>query len=207
MEIILMDPPRYLAGGEYNIILTIVVLPIFPILLLLLYPFKFFQTLSNKVPVRWHALHTFVDTFQGGYKNGASPFTRDFRQFSSFFLSICFMVFLIYILTFSSSFFSYATMIAVIITMLLIILEPFMSEHDNFINSGFLLLLSTWYVGTAGVNLTKSRDIQMAWFFYGLCGLVAILPVGFLSALLLNWLKKHKLFVLTFSKRCCSHRN
>ncbi len=59
---------------------------IFPILLLFEYPFQHFQKLLlNKIPVRWHALHTFADV-QGSYKDGSDHVTGDFRWFSCLFL-------------------------------------------------------------------------------------------------------------------------
>ena len=39
-----------------------------PITVLALYPFAFFQKFLNCIPVRWHILHTFMDSFTGCYK-------------------------------------------------------------------------------------------------------------------------------------------
>ncbi len=35
-----------------------------PVMILILYPFMFFHTILNALPVCWHVLHTFVDSFQ-----------------------------------------------------------------------------------------------------------------------------------------------
>ena len=66
-------------------ILAIVVSFIFlvlPVAILALYPFGFFQKFLNLFPFRWYILHTFVDSFQGWYKDGTEPGTRDYRYFS-----------------------------------------------------------------------------------------------------------------------------
>ena len=67
-------------------ILAIAVLSLFallPTLLLMIYPFRWFQKLLNLFPFRWYILHTFMDTFQGCYKNETEPGTRDCRWFAS----------------------------------------------------------------------------------------------------------------------------
>ena len=72
-------------------IMAITILIIFvllPILILLLYPCNWFQRLLNVFPVNWQVLHTFVDSFQGCYKDGTEAGTRDCRWFSSFFFII-----------------------------------------------------------------------------------------------------------------------
>ena len=72
-------------------ILAIGVLLIFviiPVMILMFYPFKWFQKILNVFPVRWYVLHTFVDSFQGFYKNGIEPDTRDCRWFASVFFII-----------------------------------------------------------------------------------------------------------------------
>ena len=50
-----------------------------PILLLLLYPMKWFQRCLNLFKLSHFALHTFVDSFAGCYKDGTEPGTRDCR--------------------------------------------------------------------------------------------------------------------------------
>ena len=64
---------------------------ILPVATLALYPFGFFQRFLNLFPVRWCIfIHTFMDAFQGCYKDGTEPGTRDCRWFSSvyFFCSL-----------------------------------------------------------------------------------------------------------------------
>ena len=73
-------------------ILAIVVLVVFvqlPVLMFMLYPFKWFQKILNVLPVHWHVLHTFMDSFQGCYKDGTEPGTQDCRWFVSFFIVRC----------------------------------------------------------------------------------------------------------------------
>ena len=65
------------------IILVFVVLPTF---LLILYPTRVFRKCITCCGFRrWHALHTFMEVFQGQYKDGTNG-TRDFRMVSALYL-------------------------------------------------------------------------------------------------------------------------
>lgn len=171
--------------------LVLIVFTISPIVLLLLYPFKFFQKFLNAVPVQWQALHTFVDVFQGGYKNTFDRQRFDFRWFSSLFFIVRLLFIIIYVATLSSVFFSYIAILSVLICMVLILFQPFKREQDNFVNSGYFLLLSLWYVGILGSDLAHSVNVNTLLFFNGFTVAIAILPLVFLSILLLLWIKEH----------------
>ena len=75
--------------------LSICVLVIFilsPILLFILYPTRLFRRCVSCCGFRrWHALHMFVESFQGQYKDGTNG-TRDFRMVSALFLLLRIMV-------------------------------------------------------------------------------------------------------------------
>ena len=69
-------------------VLAISVLLVFtflPILLLCLYPCRCFQRFLNSCHLRSQALHTFMDAFQGCYKDGTNG-TRDCRYFAAVYL-------------------------------------------------------------------------------------------------------------------------
>ena len=92
-------------------LLTLVFLTLFilfPTLVLALYPFKFFQKFLSILPICWHFLYAFVDSFQGCYKDGTEPGTVDCRLFAQFGLFFRLAFFVIYALTLNSMFFVYA---------------------------------------------------------------------------------------------------
>ncbi len=167
---------------------------IFPIIILVIYPFRWFHKLLNVMPLRWHILHTFVDVFQGGFKNGSNSKTRDFRWFSALFLIIRLLGFIIYVIPLSSIFFCYAAMVGIFIIILLINMQPFRSEQENYINISFLLLLSAWYVGVTGIDIAHIKDFSYIVYFQGLCSVIGVLPVVFILVLLFYWIKKQTLF-------------
>jgi len=65
-----------------------------PPLILILYPTKLFQKCLGCFKHRWLALHTFVDAFQGCYKDGTNG-TRDCRYFAGVYLLLRIVLFLI----------------------------------------------------------------------------------------------------------------
>ncbi len=66
----------------------LIIFNLLPIILLLVHPIKIFQRGLNSIPcVNWHYLHTFLDCFQGCYKNGTNN-TRDYRYFAGIYLLI-----------------------------------------------------------------------------------------------------------------------
>ena len=83
------DPTVECYTLEYSILsaIAVCVLVIFiicPTILLILYPTRLFRRCVSCCGFRrWHALHMFVESFQGEYKDGTNG-TRDFRMLSSF---------------------------------------------------------------------------------------------------------------------------
>ena len=68
------------------IILIFIVLP--PTILLAVYPTRCFRKVSTCLKPRWLiAIHIFVDTFQGCYKDGTNG-TRDYRAISGYILAV-----------------------------------------------------------------------------------------------------------------------
>ena len=64
---------------------VLLVFTLLPILLLCLYPCRCFQRFLNRLKLNSQALHTFMDTFQGCFKDGTNG-TRDCWYFSSIYL-------------------------------------------------------------------------------------------------------------------------
>ena len=68
-------------------IIFLLVFIIMPFLLLIFYPMKWFQTCLNQLKLGHNiALHTFVESFIGYYKDGTEPGTKDCRYFAGLFL-------------------------------------------------------------------------------------------------------------------------
>ena len=159
---------------------------LFPVLLLILYPFRWFQKLLNLFPIRWYILHTFVDSFQGCYKDGTEPGTRDCRWCASIFFIGRYLLFFIGISTFNSAYFPIATMVLVVIAMLFVNLQPFKSSMSKLMQPHimFILLLALGYTSALGTSLAKN-SLQLP--FLAIMLTVSVLPLLYLSAIILHW--------------------
>ena len=81
---------KYFSEGQLPFVVTSIcvafVFVVFPTLLLILYPTRIFRRcIICCRSRRWHALHTFMEAFQGQYKDGTNG-TRDFRIVSALYL-------------------------------------------------------------------------------------------------------------------------
>ena len=116
----------------YFVLGTVVlfVFNILPILLLCLYPFRWFQRCLNSCSLRNPSLHIFMDAFQGCYKT--SP--RDYRCLSALPFIVRLSTFLFFFLTLNR--FSYSLFAVMFIFMVCIIASilPFKTTKQNTAN-------------------------------------------------------------------------
>ena len=180
-------------------ILAIVVAVLFvllPMLLLLLYPFRWFQKLLNLFPFRWYILHTFVDSFQGCYKNGTEPGTRDCRWFASVFLFARMLLFATGAATLGSSFYAFGHIVPVFVIILLINIQPFKPHlsHYSYINAMFMLLLCMWNVSYLGSLIARKKKTDMIFFFHFWLGTVGLVPMVYISVIIMYWIYSHRTF-------------
>ena len=102
---------------------TFVFLPVF---LLLFYPFRICQKMLGILPNRWQIfISTFVESFQGSYKDGTEPGTSDCRWFSAVILAARFLLLTGYALSPNAIFFSNSAIIFTILSILVIAVDPF----------------------------------------------------------------------------------
>jgi hypothetical protein len=176
-------------------------LVLLPVLLLMLYPFRWFQNLLNRFPVRWYILHTFMDSFQGCYKDGTEPGTRDYRWCASVPFIARYLLFFVGIATFNSLFFPFASMILVITITLYVTLQPFKANRSQLtkLYANFLLLLAIGFSSAFGFSLLSERGPQLP--FLAIMMTVVILPPLYLSAIIVHWVYVKRTFGLDVIKR------
>jgi hypothetical protein len=158
-----------------------------PVLLLVLYPFRCFQKLLNLFPFRWYILHTFVDSFNGSYKDGTQPGTRDCRWFASLFLISRFSMMLIAGFLENEMYFVVATVILCSAALLFINVQPFKESfsHISTINTCFALLLGVWFMSIV-VNSINTLKVYLI-----IAGMAVFFPIFYISAIVLHWIFNH----------------
>ena len=192
-------------------IMAITILIIFvllPILILLLYPCNWFQRLLNVFPVNWQVVHTFVDSFQGCYKDGTEAGTRDCRWFASFFFIIRITVVIVGIISTTSMYYVLSSMLMVLFVILLIFIQPFKTNlsHYSNINAVFFLLFISWYVSVIGLDMASFKKQDVIWPFYILCLIFGVLPALYGFAIILYWIFSQRKFGFELIRRVRAFR-
>ena len=123
-------------------IICLSIFTIFPVLLLILYPCSCFQKLLNHLPVRWFILHTLMDSFQGCYKDGTEPGTRDCRWMSSIYFLSGFFLYIAYAAYLNSVFFSTGAFTLILVAFIFMAARPYKPsvQHYNMINGFFFVI-------------------------------------------------------------------
>ena len=119
-----------------------------PMVLLFVYPFAWFQQILNKVGLNSLTLRTFVEVFQGHFKDGTNN-TRDFRYLSGFLFLVPLMVQLTYTIIQSSMYYPVVSVLILIYLTLHLIFRPYKRSIHNYITITMLMFLLTCHLSLA----------------------------------------------------------
>ena len=141
-----------------------------------------------------------MDSFCGCYKNGTQPGTRDYRWFSSAFLIIRLVHFIVCILFDGIVSFFIVALSLILLASLVAALQPFSSSlsHYNAINVAFLLFLAATLIAVMGGFLCLYMFPQYLFVFYLLISSLAAAPIICVLAVTSYW--SWKLGVCLFSQ-------
>ena len=175
-------------------VLAIIITTLFvsiPTIIFILYPCQFFQKFLSLVPINWHFLHAFVDSFQGCYKDGTEPGTLDCRWFSAIMLLIRPLLFIIYSLTLSIMYNIYGLITLLILIIAMVNIQPFkkVTSHYPLIDVIFTFLLCFTNIATLGRGITTIEKYPAYYTAMTIIGfLTAIFPFLYISFLIGSWL-------------------
>ena len=158
------------------ILITNILIPTF---LLLLSPYSIFQFFLNKFPDRWQLIiRTFVDSFQGCYKDGNQSNSFDCRFVSAMPFIIRLSFFILYALTLDITFNILAGIGCVILSMFYLYLDPY--KNEQFITStvNIILLLGSFCICGVGLSSTYNSNGEYDVIFQ-LLGIISVtLPLS-----------------------------
>ena len=155
-------------------VLAAIMLTIFnalPLLLLLLYPTRWFQLVLGAFPrINWHPLRAFMDIFHGCYKNGTDG-TKDCRYFAAF--HFLFRILILFPLDNETYFFMKWIVVPVILGFLTAFFRPYRNDVYNmwdsfcFFNYFFnqLFILCATYDSHISLNFLYLSHIIMIVYF------------------------------------------
>ena len=183
--------PDHLVYG----ILALVILTIFnilPFLLLLFYPMKCFQRCLNRFKLSHLALHTFVDSFTGCYKDGTEPGTRDCRYFAAWFLFLRIIISIVCQAIKTAYLYGWAGLILTAFTILLVIVQPYKYKHNiyNTVTTamfGFMILVVIAIMNTV---IALAKEHQAVALSTVTTAILIALPQFYIVGMAFKWMYK-----------------
>ena len=195
-------------------ILFLVCFVVIPVVILLFYPYCWFQRLLSCLPSRWYLiLQAFVDSSQGCYKNGTEEGSHDYRSFSGLYFILRIVGLLLYVFTLQSTFYILCGIVFLLFALLLLALRPYKLELSWYTNlhAAFLILLVMLWFSLTGLSYVPHKKTTFLTFTL-LCW---ISPVIYSILCALRWLfyqrKITKKYISNIScwlrTHCCSANN
>ena len=168
----------------------LIVFIVVPTLILICYPFRCFQKCLSYYQIRLHCLRTFVDSFQGCYKDGTEPGTYDLRWLSSYGLVLRFCIGSLFALTLSSMYFIYIVILLTSMIIILINFQPYKNTvaHYTTIDASFLILLSLFFTNISGNDIADSTGHMYHNIFFTLGVISCIIPIIYIAVIVLHWI-------------------
>ena len=163
-----------------------------PFLLVFLYPFACFQKCLNCFNLSHIALHSFVDSVAGYYKDGTEPNSRDHRSFAAVFLFLPVLLYLSYSYILNSFYFVVGGVIFAGASLMLILWQPYREAYKQYRNvtQVFFLLMMLLNFTTVGVSFAFLKMYQLQKYILCLVSFIFVFPTFYLTALALRWLQR-----------------
>ena len=171
-------------------ILILVIFVLLPMLILMIYPFKITQRCLHWLsPQCKLVIHIYVDSFQGCFKDGTEPGTKDCRSFSAMPFILHFILFVVQMTTLTSVVYPYFAIVFVITTITVIIVDPYKKSFYWLSNQLiiFILFLAGLSVCTIGTEY-YSFYAKYQKTFYGLICFITFLQMMYIFLLIMHWI-------------------
>ena len=178
---------------------------VLPLILLLLYPMKWFQKCLNCRGKNQAVLHTFVDSFAGCFKDGTEPGTRDCRYFAALFLLVRITLYIVYQVTLTDYFYGACALTLAAFVIALSITQPYKRKYNkyNAITIALFVLLIMITISFVNVDLATSKGHHLLKLSIIVAAIVAIFPQLYIIGLTIIWITKQRMFTSLVSRCCC----
>ena len=186
-------------------ILALVVLMLFnvlPLLLMCLYPCRWFQRCLNHCRLQSHFLHTFMDAFQGCYKDGTNG-SRDCRWFAGLYLFTRIVFLVMFVVTTSKFCVPLIGWIILIFLLLTALLRPYKAHSQNHVNIFFLSMI-LFVIISDMANIIADEGAVL---FRGATNFVAVLsaaiPLIYIIGVIIYKLFGHRMCARKLCRKLC----
>ena len=182
-------------------VLVLVIFIVLPLVLLIIYPCRCFQRFLGLFQFRFHALHTFMDAFQGCYKNGTNG-TRDCRYFAAAYLLVRLLLFVVYTISPAHVYYLMAPAVLIITAVLVAVVQPYITHFYNVLDTVLIIMPAIFYVSVMVQPFIGCN--QNSWFLIVpdvLIAIAIIFPLGYLGIFLLYWVVSTKRIARKISQK------
>ncbi len=163
---------------------------IFPILLLLIYQFRWFQRLLSCLHIRHPLLREVMESFQSCYKNGTQPGTKDHRWFSAVFYVILYVNIILYSAILDSGYFTFGTMLIISLIILTALVQPYKNATHTKMTiflMGIVGLILCLEKATNHPSLRPKTEYRASTI---LRYVVTLIPLSYMICMTINWILK-----------------
>ena len=171
-----------------------------PMLLLFLYPCSCFQRCLNFTDYNWLSLHTFIDIFQGQYKNGTEG-TLDFRYFSGIYLLLRAILYISIVATNLTASYAYTIAILVMAAVAVALTRPYKKNVYNIVDTCFFVTGALLYVTL--VQLSFSHQLVIESGYMPLITVLLLILLIYIPAVCITSMASLRHFPLCFHKIKC----
>ena len=190
-------------------IVLCILLTIIPMLLLLLYPFRWFQRVLAIFKLQRPVLKVLMDSFQGCYKDGTEPGSRDCRWFAAMPLLSRLPAFFLATFALDSSFFPWATAIVCIALLLTVVIQPYKTSvaHYTKIDAVFIVMLVIFFTMVDSKNLAGLLHPSIRSINKILLKLSALAPLIYMVCVTIYWILSRMKRKTRFTVSCLKARS
>ena len=168
---------------------------IFPLLLLFFYPMKCFQACLNRLKLSCLALHTFVDSFTGCYKDGTEPGTQDCRYFAALYLLIRMFCYIIYEVAHTDVFYGIFGIVSSIVLFLYFIIQPYKPKYAEYNKVTLTMITAIVLTIFSAVNvvIANNKMYQAVSLSIALLSISFLVPLLYITCIAMSWIGIGKL--------------
>ena len=179
---------------------VVIIFNILPLLLLCLYPCRWFQKCLNYCRFQNQALYIFMDAFQGYYKDGTNG-SCDCRWFAGLYLFFRILIMVLVGVTLSRFFLPLVGCVALVLLFLTAVLQPYKANAHNRINIFFLSAIVFIDISVMAKSLALTETVRFKHFASFLIELSLSIPVTYIIGVILYKLFAHRMWVQNLYKK------
>ena len=174
-------------------IVVLFICVIIPTLFLALYPFKWFQSCLNCCRVRNPAIHTFAHCYLGWFKDRTLPGTRDCRFVVSMYLGVRIFMYIFYAFVLNLYVYAFGTVVLISFSIIISLIRPYKEQWAiyNVIDPALMSMVALWYGTVICINIAQEKTFEFIYFSAILSFIVALVPLVYMTFVVLRWLFKH----------------